>query len=151
MVKWYHAHAKDAKDTAGWTRRFEQLLGLPPEDAKTHFSAIWVRPEDLERPAYAWRISDPEGLKSFSTDDAPDSEFKTWFDGNIIGTWFDSTYYPWTRLGYTYDWAPGSGEYGLSEFIIKKGSTVHVEWTKDTAGFLAWLGGQGVLPDSPHL
>src|SRR5205807_1376490 len=28
--------------------------------------------------------------------------------------------YPWTHLGYTYNWAPGADRYGASEYIISK-------------------------------
>lgn len=33
--------------------------------------------------------------------------------------------YPWTALGYTYDWGNSRDVYGLSEFILRKGSTYH--------------------------
>ncbi|MBU6351343.1 MAG: hypothetical protein KGS73_14490 [Chloroflexi bacterium] len=35
--------------------------------------------------------------------------------------------YPWTRLGYTYDWSNSASEVGLSEFVVAAGSTVAVE------------------------
>ena len=34
--------------------------------------------------------------------------------------------YPWTRLGYTYDWRPGSNKYGASEYVMRKDSTIMV-------------------------
>ena len=34
--------------------------------------------------------------------------------------------YPWTRLGYTYDWGNPKSEMGLSEFVIRKGATVEI-------------------------
>jgi hypothetical protein len=34
--------------------------------------------------------------------------------------------YPWTRLGYTYNWRPGADKYGASEYVIRKGATVKV-------------------------
>jgi hypothetical protein len=27
--------------------------------------------------------------------------------------------YPWTHLGYTYNWAPGADRYGASEYLIQ--------------------------------
>jgi len=27
--------------------------------------------------------------------------------------------YPWTHLGYTYNWAPGGDRYGASEYVIR--------------------------------
>ncbi|GHU44240.1 hypothetical protein FACS1894190_15440 [Spirochaetia bacterium] len=73
-----------------------------------------------------------------------DADFKKWFDGNIVFSYFDSAY-PWTRLGYTYDWAPGSNEYGLSEFIVLKGVTVNVEFTKTFDEFIEWLKNGGII------
>jgi hypothetical protein len=35
--------------------------------------------------------------------------------------------YPWTQLGYTYDWGNPESEVGLSEFVIRKGSTVVIK------------------------
>ena len=60
----------------------------------------------------------------FISDDV-NEEYKAWFDANIISSYFDGKY-PWTRLGYTYDWADNGQEYGLSEFINQKDSDVTV-------------------------
>ena len=49
---------------------------------------------------------------------------------NIISSYFDGKY-PWTRLGYTYDWADNGEEYGLSEFVVRKNSEVKVAYTVD--------------------
>jgi hypothetical protein len=39
--------------------------------------------------------------------------------------------YPWTRLGYTYDWGNPESEVGLSEFVVAAGSTVSIEAVSD--------------------
>ena len=57
----------------------------------------------------------------------------------LSGPIFDSAY-PWTRLGYTYDWADNGQEYGLSEFLIRQGAEVEVAFTMTTEEFIAWLG-----------
>jgi len=49
-----------------------------------------------------------------------------WFD-NLKATSYGDDGYPWTRLGYTYDWYPDMTDIGLSEFVIRKGTTVMVE------------------------
>ena len=59
-----------------------------------------------------------------------DEDYKEWFDSNIISSYFDGKY-PWTRLGYTYDWADNGEEYGLSEFVVRKNSEVKVAYTVD--------------------
>ncbi|MEZ4436423.1 MAG: hypothetical protein R3F65_28825 [bacterium] len=44
--------------------------------------------------------------------------------------------YPWTRLGYTYDWDPAAGSVvGLSEFVIRPGSVVGVESVTGTGAY----------------
>ncbi len=35
--------------------------------------------------------------------------------------------YPWTQQGYTYDWGNPKSEVGISEFVIRKGSTVVIK------------------------
>jgi hypothetical protein len=39
--------------------------------------------------------------------------------------------YPWTRLGYTYDWGNPESEVGLSEFVVAAGSMVGIEAVSD--------------------
>ena len=72
---------------------------------------------------------------------ASDPEYKEWFDGNIIYSYFESDY-PWTRLGYTYDWSGDGSEYGLTEFLIFDGSKTEIEFTYTTDEFVDWLAGQ---------
>ncbi len=122
-----------------WDTRFRQLIGVPPGREYTHFTAMWTRPEDILRPGYAWRLEQTVGADNFP--EKPDAGYKTWFDGNIIWSYFDSAY-PWTRLGYTYDWGGGESEYGLSEFLIRKDAVVDVEFTLATEEFIRWLDGQ---------
>ena len=43
--------------------------------------------------------------------------------------------FPWTRLGYTYDWGNSTSEIGLSEFVIKNNSQVTVFKVYDNATF----------------
>lgn len=133
IVKWYKANKDGVTD---WELRFEQLIGLPEESGYTHFSAIWVNPDDIIRPGYARELTETVGTASFTKE--PGEEYKAWFDSNIIWSYFDSAY-PWTRLGYTYDWAADSGEYGLSEFLIAKDAVTFVEFTLSTQEFLVWL------------
>ena len=67
-----------------------------------------------------------------------DETYKQWFDQNILWSYFTSDY-PWTRLGYTYDWSGGESEYGLSEFLIYDGSKTEIEFTYTTEEFVDWL------------
>ncbi len=133
IISWYKANKRGVRD---WPLRFKQLIGLPADREYTHFSAMWVDPDDMSRPAYEWELTDTTGAASFAQE--PTEEFKSWFDDNIIWSYFDSAY-PWTRLGYTYDWAAGTDDYGLSEFLVRKDAVTTVEFTMTTDEFVAWL------------
>ena len=65
-------------------------------------------------------------------------EYEAWFNGNIIYSYFTSDY-PWTRLGYTYDWAEDSDEYGLTEFLILGGTSAEVGFTMTTDEFIRYM------------
>ncbi len=114
------------------TSRFEQLIGLPPQKGYTHFSFLWVSPDDLLRPAFNTNIHENKMTLSLDTDEA----FYTWFDENEKYS-YENHRYPWTRLGYTYDWADNSREYGLTEFIIKKDAPFTVEKTYSNEEFFS--------------
>lgn len=130
IAEWYDENSSDVKD---WDMRFRQLIGLKPDTQNTHFTAMWVEPEDILRPAYVTEIDEIHMTESFETE--PDADYKEWFDANIINSYFDDAY-PWTRLGYTYDWSGDGGEYGLSEFLVEDGAQVEVEYTCTTKEFL---------------
>jgi hypothetical protein len=34
--------------------------------------------------------------------------------------------YPWTRMGYTYNWKPGADRYGASEYVLRKNAVVTI-------------------------
>lgn len=143
IQSWYDENKEGVGD---WDQRFRQLIGLTPDTENTHFTAMWVSPEDVIRPAYVTDIGDITMTGSFETE--PDAAYKEWFDGNIIGSYFDGAY-PWTRLGYTYDWADNGEEYGLSEFLVEPKSLVNVEYTCTTEEFLERLedGNTGALQE----
>jgi len=121
--------------------RICQLLGLPPADnsSNTHISTLWVRPEQLVRPAGNPAINtSTTGAMLLSSVSA---DYATWFDNNIIYSYYrpltsaTDYYYPWTRLGYTYDWAPDAKEVGMSEYVLQTGSGIWVEQTTTAATF----------------
>lgn len=130
---WYQEEGEDA---ASIELRLEQLIGLPPDSQYTHVSALWVKPDDLLRPAYCVDVTDGAMHNYFSGE--MDQDYLEWFENNIQWSYTNSAY-PWTRLGYTYDWALYGDEYGLSEFIIRPGSEVAVEFTQTTQQFVQWL------------
>jgi len=115
------------------TVRAEQLLGLPRNNGNTHFVELWVRPQDLFRPSPDCEINDTVTQLTFPEN--ADSAYKKWFNDNIIYSYF-SKQYPWTRLGYTYDWGDPHGSFGLTEYVIRQNSTVIVESVTSTVEYL---------------
>lgn len=135
--------------------RIAQLLGLPPEYAVAgdpkeakYMLEMWVSPQDLFRPCPDTEISDISCETGFPTDTfrilnpynkvrategADYGVFKTytsWFNNRTRNIYtMGSTPFPWTRLGYTYDWG-SSNHVGLSEFVLhgrkEDGSTISV-------------------------
>ena len=123
LEDWYQENKEGVTD---WQTRMKELLGLTPDNESNYVTAMCVKPEDVFRPAYISDIGTVEMTDSFSED--VDADYKAWFDANIISSYYDGEY-PWTRLGYTYDWADNGQAYGLSEFIVKQDSDVKVAYT----------------------
>ncbi len=132
MEAWYAENGAGAED---WDLRFAQLLGMPEEAGCTRFTAFWAFPEDVIRPAY---ITDPAAQMENGYALVPEGDYKDWFDGNILWSYFESEY-PWTRLGYTYDWSGGESEYGLTEFLLRDAGNTEILFTDTTAGFVSRL------------
>lgn len=126
LKEWFAANRDGVAD---WGQRFRQLLGLPESTWYTHFTAFSVFPEDVIRPAYQ-----PDPQKQITAellDGSGLGEYEEWFRKNENWSYREAEW-PWTRLGYTFDWAEGR-EKGLCEFLILPGAEVKVEWTVTTA------------------
>lgn len=132
LTDWYQENGSGVTD---WQLRFAQLLGMPNDGRCTRFSAFWVSPAEVIRPAY---VTDVTAQMENGYDQVTDPEYRAWFDGNIIYSYFEGGY-PWTRLGYTYDWSGGDSPYGLTEFLIADGSKTEVVFTCSTKDFVSWL------------
>lgn len=113
--------------------RMQKALGLPPQAGTYGVAEIFIDPKYLLRPA-----PDP-GVGGISCGLAPDDTAPFLSANALQGcsagfvAWYAATYdsrgyaatnnlnncWPWTRLGYTYDWenAPNS-PYGLSEYYM---------------------------------
>lgn len=106
------------------TLRALQLLGLPPNSSSTYFVELWVSPQSLFRPTPDNEITDTTAQLDFPS--SATSAYKDWFNGNIVYSYYPQRY-PWTRLGYTYDWGSSASHVGLSEFVLRQNSTVFVK------------------------
>lgn len=148
--------------------RIAQLLGLPPEAAVAgspteykYMLEMWVSPQDLFRPCPDSEISDTVCETGFPTDafqmfDLSDKvrvtagpeygvfhNYSSWFTNQARYSYTPGSYpYPWTRLGYTYDWG-SDNHVGLSEFVLhgrkEDGSTISVgiKSVKSTAEYFS--------------
>lgn len=141
FLDWYKMNKKGVRN---WPLRLRQLLGLPREENITHFTTFWVKPQDMIRPAYKTDVTNSDMDCRFNEDD--DSQLdslgmwlRNWFDDTWAKSYKDEGGYPWTRMGYTYDWGAKGDKYGLSEFLVREESQVIVQTTKDVKAFVKWL------------
>lgn len=141
FMKWFNEN-KDGVNN--WTLRLKQLLGKAPDFDGTYFTVFWVPVKDVFRPAF---VPDPTNdvmnvayPSSFEEDRSESAMwFKKWFDKTRSQAYRREGGFPWTRLGYTYDWGrTDGGKYGLTEFIVREGAEIEVKFTRGTKGFLAW-------------
>ncbi len=113
---------------AALTARLEQLIGLPPGNGATRFVEIWADPEDLFRPSADPEITDHEAMPEYPR---PASRVtispahQQWIS-ELTAASYGADGYPWTRLGYTYDWGNPHSKRGASEFIIRHGAGVKI-------------------------
>ena len=119
--------------------RLEQALGLPPTaDTTRVFLGIRVRISDLFRPCRNPDVSSCACSLNFPTGYySPDTPYLKVYEGLIEST----QGYPWSRLGYTYDWSQRSRDhFGFSEYIIRQGAVVEIVGKMPTEEFIASFG-----------
>ncbi len=105
--------------------RLKQYLGLNPDHRYERFVELWVRSEDLFRPC-----ADPDVADRFCNLEASKKrppKVKNIDDyGAFLRLLKQQSYQPdgrpWTRLGYTYDWAYGQRGVGASEYMLVPGA-----------------------------
>lgn len=105
-------------------RRLEQLLGLPPGGEPRRFVLLEVARSALHRPCF-----DPDPTaERCPLEAAPGlpEDFLDWLGTNALDSYRIPDGFPWTRLGYTYDWRSGASEYGVSEFVLTEGTEARV-------------------------
>lgn len=102
----------------------QQLLGLPPElDAQRFFVELEVQTQDMFRPCANPSLE--RGTCTANFEEGISDSHKAWYASQSANS-YKASGYPWTRLGYTYNWKVGADEVGLSEFVINKGAQVKV-------------------------
>jgi hypothetical protein len=115
----YQAIDSNIPDNIELSLRLQQYLGLilNKYSTKTHFVEMWVKGEYLMRPCIDGEINDSscDLLPLPVPDNSP--VVKTIYTNSYSNA--KKEYYPWSGLGYTYDWGnPQKPHQGPSEFII---------------------------------
>ena len=128
--------------------RLRELLGLQPDAKIKYFVTMTVKSSDIFRPA-----TNPITTTEWPCNDSKDptcgevfpdwvsSDHAKWIANQMLSSYVipdthtDAYSYPWTRLGYTYDWKPGADRYGVSEYVIRPGSVVIVKSKEPFAGY----------------
>jgi hypothetical protein len=135
------AHGNDIEEL---TLRLEQRLGLPPVSNKTAFLEIRLEspaPDVIFRPCMSPATSTtncPLGPPREAED-----AHKNWIYQQYYSSFGQSrlSSFPWTSLGYTFDWAPdpqGAGQFqrfGESEFVIRTGAPLQIVRAVSTAEY----------------
>jgi hypothetical protein len=124
---------KAVPSDTNYTLRAAELLGMPANTSYTYFVELWVTPTQLFRPSPDNEITDTTVQLTFPANATAD--YKTWFNSNIISSYYPIKY-PWTRLGYTYDWGDSKTHVGLSEFVLTQNATVTVKSVTPTDAYL---------------
>lgn len=121
--------------------RICQLLGLPPVNSRTntHIAEMWVPADSLQRPAGNPDIRTATATEVLISGATP--AYTNWFNNYIIYAYYHTLtgatdfHYPWTRLGYTFDWAPNSHKVGLSEYVLRANTGCWVNKTRTASNY----------------
>jgi hypothetical protein len=142
LTKIYNAATKLAM-VADSTRNIDTLMTLTATNPVLQWKTIHeknyvlmatfmnnIQVNNVFRPAGSPDVTVPSASGTLSTNVSLD--YKLWFNNYVITSFFQpltstEVYYPWTRMGYTYNWAPGANRVGVSEFVLNPDSGIWVE------------------------
>ncbi len=114
------------KNAAECEMRVFQMLGLPPDSDNNTLVFFYADPSGMVRPSPDPEIDDTSASLEFSEEAT--EEYRAWFEANYESSYNGTPPYPWTRLGYTYDWHNGGeNEQGFGEFIVQPVTLIHVK------------------------
>ncbi len=130
-------------------RRLQEILGMPPREAKDQFLVQLTVPRTgLFRPCAVKSGGDdlaaPNCPLDFPSELLPDSadeatvraEYKhVEFVTRQMWSSYRPDGYPFTGMGWTYDWSNVPNHVGVSEFIVRRGAEITVIGTKTPAEF----------------
>ena len=115
--------------------RMQQLVGLPYDKHYSVMIEFYADAEKIFRPS-----KDPEASDNVAELEYPagtNKEYREWFENLKVQSYQGSPAYPFSQLGYSYDWNRNSKTHvGVSEFIVPKGTLVKVKSRKDYKEFI---------------
>lgn len=116
-------------------KRLHQFLGLDTirTQLRDTFVFFKIKKQDLFRPAYNSSIESEVEANATEcrTTDSKDPIIINWFLNQQ-----KTNSYPWTRMGYTYDWGDNNEHFGATEFVTKKGVGINCRGYMTVSNFL---------------
>lgn len=129
--KWNHTPTK-----VNTLKRLHQFLGLDTISTQLRDTIVFftIKKQDLFRPAYNSSIE--TGVEANATEcrttNSTDAPIINWFLNQQ-----KTNLYPWTRMGYTYDWGDNDNKhFGATEFVTKKGVGINCRGYMTVSDFL---------------
>lgn len=130
------------------TMQVRQLLGLPPDADAPRVLVLKVNKDDVFRPSPDADISTtypcqytPDNTLPLDCGNAfPSTTTPAHYQWIATESFFLHTVpngYPWTHLGYTYNWTPGADRYGASEYVIRGGAKALIMQVATTVQYCA--------------
>lgn len=98
--------------------RTKQYLGLKPDSHYNYFMEFWASPKDLIRPCEDQEVTDHHCISRERPRDFSDDS------------------YPFTGLGYSYDWGNEDTEVGAAEFVVRPETEIQVFQVIDNRQYL---------------
>ncbi|MCR5083993.1 MAG: hypothetical protein K6A65_00635 [Succinivibrionaceae bacterium] len=106
--------------------RMVQMLGLPPDSENSMVVEFYADPHDLFRPSRDGEIDDQ--VAGLTYPPGTTDSHRNWFEYQLRLYRDSDPKFPWTQLGYSYDWgSAGPSHVGMSEFVVPRGSTVRTK------------------------
>lgn len=114
-----------------------QLLGLPPDAHVPRVLVLRAKASDIFRPAVDPNVFTTSPCSQLTNAPAPEHcgnvfpsdtapSHYAWIAAQSFELHEIPHGYPWTHLGYTYNWKPGADRYGASEYVIRPGAPVAI-------------------------
>lgn len=106
-----------------------QYLGMPPHAKPVTMVTMMVPLSGMFRPTPDPQIADTTAVYDDGTVQPEDPAYPNhadWFRLQKALAYDPANPYPWTRMGYTYDWGDPANKIGASEFVVRQGTTVDI-------------------------